>query len=63
MYDAETVAALLVFFVYALQCMSTVAVLRRETNSWKWPMIAFGSMFVMAYLGALAAKVVVHAVT
>ena len=62
-YDAETVAALLVFFVYALQCMSTVAVLRRETNSWKWPMIAFGSMFVMAYLGALAAKVVVHAVT
>jgi ferrous iron transport protein B len=60
-YDAETVAALLVFFVYALQCMSTVAVLRRETNSWKWPGIAFGSMLVLAYAGALLARVIVHA--
>jgi ferrous iron transport protein B len=60
-YDPETVAALLVFFVYALQCMSTVAVLRRETNSWKWPAIAFGSMLVLAYVGALVARVVVHA--
>lgn len=60
-YDAETVAALLVFFVYALQCMSTVAVLRRETNSWRWPIIAFTSMFVLAYVGALVAKLVVHA--
>ena len=62
-YDAATVAAILVFFVYALQCFSTVAVLRRETNSWKWPAIAFASMFVLAYVGALIARVVVHAVT
>ncbi len=62
-YDAATVAALLVFFVYALQCMSTVAVLRRETNSWKWPLFAFGSMFALAYAAALIARVVVHAVT
>lgn len=62
-YDAATVAALLVFFVYALQCMSTVAVLRRETNSWRWPVIAFTSMFVLAYVGALVARVVVHVVT
>lgn len=62
-FDAATVAALLVFFVYALQCMSTVAVLRRETNSWKWPAIAFSSMFALAYVGALIARVVVHAVT
>ena len=60
-YDPETVAALLVFFVYALQCMSTVAVLRRETNSWRWPVIAFSSMLVLAYVGALVARVVVHA--
>jgi len=60
-FDGETVAALLVFFVYALQCMSTVAVLRRETNSWKWPALAFGSMFALAYVGSLLAKVVVHA--
>ena len=62
-YDAATVAALLVFFVYALQCMSTVAVLRRETNSWKWPMLAFTSMFVLAYAGALVARVIVDAVS
>ena len=61
-YDAATVAALLVFFVYALQCMSTVAVLRRETNSWKWPTLAFTSMFVLAYAGALVARVIVNAV-
>jgi ferrous iron transport protein B len=58
-YDAPTVGALLVFFVYALQCLSTVAVLRRETNSWRWPIIAFGSMFAMAYTGALIARVAV----
>jgi ferrous iron transport protein B len=62
-FDAATVAALLIFFVYALQCMSTVAVLRRETNSWRWPAFAFVSMFVLAYAGALIARVVVHAVT
>ena len=61
-YDGETVAALLVFFVYALQCMSTVAVLRRETNSWRWPLLAFGSMFALAYVGAFVAKWVVHVV-
>jgi ferrous iron transport protein B len=60
-YDPSTVAALLVFFVYALQCLSTIAVLRRETNSWRWPTIAFTSMFAMAYLGALLARVVVKA--
>lgn len=62
-YDAATVAAILIFFVYALQCFSTVAVLRRETNSWRWPGIAFGSMFVLAYVGALIARLVVHVVT
>jgi ferrous iron transport protein B len=58
LYDGPTVAALLVFFVYALQCMSTVAVLRRETNSWRWPLIAVGSMFAVAYVAALIARTV-----
>jgi ferrous iron transport protein B len=62
-YDAATVAALLVFFVYALQCLSTVAVLRRETNSWRWPLIAFGSMFALAYVGAFIARTITLAVT
>ena len=62
-YDGPTVAALLVFFVYALQCMSTVAVLRRETNSWRWPLIGVGSMLALAYVAALIARTVVTVVS
>jgi ferrous iron transport protein B len=62
-YDGPTVAAILVFFVYALQCFSTVAVLRRETNSWKWPTIAFSSMFGLAYGMALLARFVAGVLT
>lgn len=55
-YDLPTVLALLVFFVYALQCVSTLAIIRRETHSWKWPAIAFGYMFVVAWLAAFATR-------
>jgi ferrous iron transport protein B len=48
MYTPLTGVTLLVFYVVALQCASTVAVVRRETNSWKW------AVFQWAYLGALA---------
>jgi ferrous iron transport protein B len=51
--------ALLVFFAFAMQCTSTLAVVRRETNSWKWPLIQFSYMTALAYLGALAANVLV----
>ena len=61
LFDAPTIAALLVFFMYALQCMSTVAVLRRESGSWKWPLLAFSYMFALAWLLALAARTVVAA--
>jgi len=47
--------ALLVFFAFAMQCMSTLAVVRRETNSWKWPMVQFAYMTVVAYVAAYAA--------
>ncbi len=47
--------ALLVFFAFALQCMSTVAVVRRETGSWKWPIAQFTYMGVLAYVGAFIA--------
>ncbi len=47
--------ALLVFFAFALQCMSTVAVVRRETGSWKWPIAQFAYMGVLAYIGAFIA--------
>jgi ferrous iron transport protein B len=47
--------ALLVFFAFAMQCMSTLAVVRRETNGWKWPALQFSYMTVVAYLAAFAA--------
>jgi ferrous iron transport protein B len=47
--------ALLVFFAFAMQCMSTVAVVRRETGGWKWPVLQFLYMSVLAYAGAFAA--------
>ena len=48
-FSPATVGALLVFFVFALQCTSTLAIMRRETNSWRWPAFAFGYLFVLAY--------------
>jgi ferrous iron transport protein B len=45
--------SMMVFFVLACQCMSTVAVVRRETNSWRWPLFMVGYMLVLAYLGSL----------
>jgi ferrous iron transport protein B len=48
MYTALLGLTLMVFYVFAMQCASTVAVVRRETNSWKWP------LFQWAYMGLLA---------
>lgn len=61
-FTAPVVAAVLVFFVYALQCFATLAVLRRESNSWRWPLVAFSSMFALAYVMAFVAHTVVAAV-
>ena len=47
-YTPLLAVTLMVFYVFALQCVSTVAIVRRETNSWKWP------AFQWAYMGALA---------
>jgi ferrous iron transport protein B len=55
-FTAPTVIALMAYFVYALQCMSTVAVMRRETNSWRWPAFAWCYMFVLAWAAAFAAR-------
>jgi ferrous iron transport protein B len=58
-----TVAALLVWFVYALQCTATVAVLRRETGGWRWPATAFGYLTGLAWVLAFLAHTVVAVVT
>lgn len=47
-----TALTMMVFFVLAMQCMSTVAVVKRETNSWKWPLFMIGYMTLLAYVGA-----------
>lgn len=61
LFDAPTIAALMVFFMFALQCMSTVGVIRRESGSWRWPLIAFGYMFALAWVMSLLARTVVAA--
>jgi len=43
----------MLFYAFALQCMSTLAIVKKETNSWKWPMIQLLSMTLIAYLSAL----------
>jgi ferrous iron transport protein B len=44
--------SLMVFYVFAMQCMATMAVVKRETNSWKWPLIQLAFMGVLAYFTA-----------
>jgi ferrous iron transport protein B len=52
-FNVATCASLLVFYILAAQCLSTTAVVRRETNSWKWPLFQIGYMTGLAYLTAL----------
>jgi len=54
--------ALMVFFAFALQCTSTIAVVRRETNSWKWPALQFVYMLALAYGAAFVTNYVVTAI-
>jgi ferrous iron transport protein B len=54
-YTLASGVSLLVFYVFAMQCMATLAVVKRETKSWKWPLIQLGYMGVLAYLGAFIA--------
>jgi len=52
-YNIATSFSLLIFYVFAMQCMSTLAVTKKETNSWKWPLVQFAYMSVLAYVGSL----------
>ena len=54
--DLGGAVALLVFFAFALQCMSTVAVMRRETAGWKWPALQFSYMLTLGCAGAYLAN-------
>ncbi|MEM9415287.1 MAG: ferrous iron transporter B [Planctomycetota bacterium] len=62
LFDLPTLMSLLVFFVLAMQCLPTQAVTKRETGSWKWAILQFGYMTVLAYVAALVTYQVVSAV-
>ena len=51
-WSLPTALAFLAWFVFAPQCLSTFAIIRKETHSWKWPLFAFGYLFVLAYAAA-----------
>lgn len=53
-YGALTALSLMVFFVLACQCMSTIAVVKRETNGWRWPIFMITYMTALAWLGSFA---------
>ena len=51
-WSLPTALAFLAWFVFAPQCISTIAVTRRETNGWKWPLFMIGYLFLLAYIAA-----------
>ncbi|SEM06253.1 ferrous iron transport protein B [bacterium A37T11] len=52
-YTAATGFSLMIFYAFAMQCISTIAIVQRETNSWKWPIIQLVYMTGLAYLASL----------
>ena len=54
MYTPAVCYSLLIFYVFAMMCMSTIAVVYRETHGWKWPLIQLGYQMVLAYVSAFA---------
>ncbi len=55
LFNLASGISLMLFYAFAMQCMSTLAIVKRETNSWKWPMLQLVFMSVFAYLVALVA--------
>ena len=54
-YTLPMVIGLMIFYAFCLQCAATIAVIRRETNGWGWPLFAWSYMTILGYLGALIA--------
>lgn len=51
-YSTASAASLLIFYVIAMQCMSTLAIVKRETNGWKWPIVMFSYLTILAYIAS-----------
>ena len=54
-FDLATGISLMLFYAFAMQCMSTLAIVKKETNSWRWPLFQLGLMTIIAYVSAFAA--------
>lgn len=52
MYDLAMGISLLIFYAFSMQCISTLAIVKRETKSWKWPIVQFAFMTILAYLAS-----------
>jgi ferrous iron transport protein B len=52
-FNVPVALSIMVFFALCAQCVSTLAIIRRETNSWRWPIFSFVYMTILAYVGAL----------
>ena len=59
-YSLAAALSLMIFYVLAMQCMSTLAVVKRETQSWKWPTIQFFMMTGLAYILSLGVFSIFH---
>ena len=61
-YNVPVALSIMVFFALCAQCTATLAMIKRETSSWKWPAFTFGYMTVLAYVGALIVYQVTSAI-
>ena len=52
-YNLPTGLSLMIFYAFAMQCMSTLAIVKKETNTWKWPLIQLIFMTILAYFASL----------
>ena len=52
-YSIPVALSIMVFFALCAQCVSTLLVIQRETNSWRWPVLSFTYMTLLAYVGSL----------
>jgi ferrous iron transport protein B len=52
-FNLPTGVSLMIFYAFAMQCMSTLAIVKKETNTWKWPLIQLFFMTILAYFASL----------
>ena len=54
LFNLASGISLMLFYAFAMQCMSTLAIVKKETNSWKWPIVQLFGMSILAYVIALS---------